>query len=76
MSAKPSPAQELRAAVRFLREPYHCYPRALTDPVADLLEVVAADMDEGLPYVPDLLVPRADWTAALAVARSVYGGEM
>jgi hypothetical protein len=80
-----APADELRAAVRLLRNPYNCLPGK--DLLADLLDAVADDMDEHSAVegsaskavhprtILGLGAPRAHWTAALAVARAQPGIE-
>lgn len=80
-----SPADELRAAVRLLRNPYNCLVGK--DLLADLLDAIAGEMDargavEGSASkavhpttVLGLSAPVQSWTTALAVARSQPGIE-
>lgn len=78
-----TPAEELRAAVRLLRNPYNCLPRK--DELADLLDAIADEMTERgavegsaskavHPTTPlGLSAPVRSWTVALGVARSQPG---
>lgn len=80
-----TPAEELRAAVRLLRNPYNCLPRK--DELADLLDAIADEMTERGAFEgsaskavhPTTLLglgaPVRSWTTALAVARSQPGIE-
>lgn len=82
---RPVPADELRAAVRLLRNPYNCLVGK--DLLADLLDAIADDMAEfnavegsaskavHRTTVLGLGKPHRAWTAALAVARAQPGIE-
>lgn len=79
------PADELRAAVRLLRNPYNCLTGK--DLLADLLDAIADDMAEAGAVegsasravhpttVLGLGRPNRAWTAALTVARAQPGIE-
>jgi hypothetical protein len=83
--AHTSPADEMHAAARLLRNPYNCLPNApliaeLVDAVAD--EMAEADAVEGSASkavhprtVLGLGKPNRVWTAALALARTQHGIE-
>lgn len=78
-----TPAEELRVAVALLRNPCNCLPNK--DPLADLLDAIADDMEEHGAVegsaskavhpvtVLGLGAPDRPWTAALAVARAQPG---
>jgi hypothetical protein len=80
-----TPAEELRAAVRLLRNPYNCLTGK--DLLADLLDAIADEMSErgavegsasAAVHPTTLLGPGApiqSWTAALAIARAQPGIE-
>lgn len=74
----PEPIENLRAAVKALRDPFHCWPRQLAEPVADLLDLIADQYEREPCDDPTGVCNRCEFDptilAADLVADAINGG--